>query len=115
MEQQVNLYQPILGAERRIFSARAIGGGLVALGVCLGGLHAFGATGKLSIQALDKLFQIAVGAASSLCKIRRKITMFSPHRCIQVPPGRGMPKHKHCIRYGSKLGPGLGDSLLATA
>jgi hypothetical protein len=49
MEQQVNLYQPILGAEKRIFSARAIGGGLLVLGVCLGGLHAFGAwrTGRI--------------------------------------------------------------------
>ena len=49
MEQQVNLYQPILGAEKRIFSARAIGSGLLILGVCLGGLHAFGAwrTGRI--------------------------------------------------------------------
>jgi hypothetical protein len=49
MEQQVNLHQPILGAEKRIFSARAIGGALVTIGVCLGGLHAFGAwrTGRI--------------------------------------------------------------------
>ena len=49
MQQQVNLYQPILGAEKRVFSASAIGGSLVILGVCLGGLHAFGAwrTGRI--------------------------------------------------------------------
>jgi hypothetical protein len=49
MEQQVNLYQPILRAEKRIFSARAIGGSLLTVGVCLGGLHAFGAwrTGRI--------------------------------------------------------------------
>jgi hypothetical protein len=49
MEQQVNLYQPILRAERRIFSARAIGGSLLTLGLCLGGVHAFGAwrTGRI--------------------------------------------------------------------
>ena len=49
MEQQVNLYQPILRAEKRIFSARAIVGSLLIVGVCLGGLHAFGAwrTGRI--------------------------------------------------------------------
>jgi Tfp pilus assembly protein PilN len=57
MEQQVNLYQPILGAEKRLFSARAIGVGLVLLAVCLGGLGAFGAwrTGRVerSIALLE--------------------------------------------------------------
>ncbi|HME40762.1 MAG TPA: hypothetical protein VKG63_17540 [Steroidobacteraceae bacterium] len=43
MEQQVNLYQPILGAEKRLFSARAIGVGLSLLALCLCGLAAFGA------------------------------------------------------------------------
>jgi hypothetical protein len=38
LEQQVNLYQPILGAERRLFSARAIGIALAVLMVSLGGL-----------------------------------------------------------------------------
>ncbi len=41
MEQQVNLYQPILGAEKRLFSARAIGIALLLLAVCLGGLAGF--------------------------------------------------------------------------
>jgi len=41
MEQQVNLYQPILGAEKRLFSARAIGLALLMLGVCLAGLAGF--------------------------------------------------------------------------
>jgi hypothetical protein len=58
MEQQVNLYQPILGAEKRIFSARAIGGGLLTLAVCLGGLHAFGAwrTGRIerSVAVIER-------------------------------------------------------------
>jgi Tfp pilus assembly protein PilN len=43
MEQQVNLYQPILGAEKRLFSARAIGTGLAILAVCLGALAGFAA------------------------------------------------------------------------
>jgi len=37
-EQQVNLYQPILGAERRLFSARAIGMALTLLAASLGAL-----------------------------------------------------------------------------
>ena len=36
MEQQVNLHQPILGAEKRLFSARAIATGLGMLLACLG-------------------------------------------------------------------------------
>ena len=43
MEQQVNLYQPILGAEKRFFSAVTIGVGLGVMIVCLLGLVAFGA------------------------------------------------------------------------
>jgi Tfp pilus assembly protein PilN len=41
MEQQVNLYQPILGAEKHLFSARAIGISLAVLAVSLGGIDAF--------------------------------------------------------------------------
>jgi Tfp pilus assembly protein PilN len=43
MEQQVNLYQPILGAEKRFFSALTIGTGLAVLVLCLMALLAFGA------------------------------------------------------------------------
>jgi len=42
VHQQVNLYQPILGVERRLFSARAIAVALAVLSVCLAGLGAFG-------------------------------------------------------------------------
>lgn len=41
MEQQVNLYQPILGAEKHLFSARAIGISLVLLAVSLGAVDGF--------------------------------------------------------------------------
>jgi hypothetical protein len=41
MEQQVNLYQPILGAEKHLFSARAIGIALAALVISLGSLAAY--------------------------------------------------------------------------
>jgi Tfp pilus assembly protein PilN len=57
MEQQVNLYQPILGAEKRLFSARAIALGLVLLAICLASLGAFGVwrTGRVErdIAALE--------------------------------------------------------------
>ena len=41
MEQQVNLFQPILGAEKRLFSAGAIGVALALLAVSLGGVASF--------------------------------------------------------------------------
>jgi hypothetical protein len=41
MEQQVNLFQPILGAEKRLFSARAIGASLVITLICLAGQGGF--------------------------------------------------------------------------
>lgn len=43
MEQQVNLYQPILRAEKRLFSASAIVVGVLVLVVSLGGLAGFAA------------------------------------------------------------------------
>jgi Tfp pilus assembly protein PilN len=57
MEQQVNLYQPILGAQKRLFSARAIGVGLVLLVACLASLGGYGVwrTGRVerTIAALE--------------------------------------------------------------
>jgi Tfp pilus assembly protein PilN len=41
MEQQINLFQPILGAEKRLFSARAIGVALAAFALCLAGVAGF--------------------------------------------------------------------------
>jgi hypothetical protein len=66
MEQQVNLYQPILRAEKRIFSARAIGGSLLALGACLGGLHAFGAWRTGRIERSVAIIERQVAAETSL-------------------------------------------------
>jgi hypothetical protein len=43
MEQQINLHQPIMGAEKRLFSARAIGIALGIFTVCLVALAGFGA------------------------------------------------------------------------
>jgi len=43
MEQQVNLYQPILGAEKRLFSARAIAAGLGVLALSLAALAGYAA------------------------------------------------------------------------
>lgn len=41
MEQQVNLYQPILRAEKRLFSAAAIGAGLLVLVASLAAMSAY--------------------------------------------------------------------------
>jgi Tfp pilus assembly protein PilN len=69
MEQQVNLYQPILGAEKRLFSAHTIGGGLGLLALCLCGLAAFGAWRtahvERSIALLEKQQAAALTRAES--------------------------------------------------
>jgi Tfp pilus assembly protein PilN len=58
MEQQVNLYQPILGAEKRLFSALTIGLGLAVMIVCLIGLAAFGGWRTLHAErSIDRLEQ----------------------------------------------------------
>jgi hypothetical protein len=66
MEQQVNLYQPILGAEKHIFSARAICGSLLTLGACLGGLHAFGVWRTGRIERSVAIIERQVAAETSL-------------------------------------------------
>ena len=66
MEQQVNLYQPILRAEKRIFSARAIGGSLLILGACLGGLHAFAAWRTGRIERSVAIIERQVATETSL-------------------------------------------------
>lgn len=71
LEQQVNLYQPILGAERRLFSARAIGVALTVLAVCLVALASYGSrrTGRVehSIDEIEKreAANIAMAARAS--------------------------------------------------
>jgi hypothetical protein len=74
MEQQVNLFQPILGAEKRLFSARAIGACLAVMFVWLGGLSSFESwrTGRIErsvnqIEAREASnLQLAARASSAL-------------------------------------------------
>jgi Tfp pilus assembly protein PilN len=80
MEQQVNLYQPILGVEKRLFSARAIGIGLVILAVSLATLGVFGAwrTGRVerSIADLEKR------QAAQLTMVERAGATLQPKKSI---------------------------------
>ena len=48
--QQVNLYQPILRREQRLFSARAMAGALAVLGAALGIIAAFAASRAIRIE-----------------------------------------------------------------
>lgn len=50
MDQQVNLFQPILGAEKRLFSARAIALALAVFAVCLVALSAYGSRRTSAIE-----------------------------------------------------------------
>src|SRR5580700_8454455 len=80
MEQQVNLYQPILGAEKRLFSARAIGVGLVLLAACLASLGGFGVwrTGRVerAIAALESR------EAAQLAAVEQAGAASHPHKSL---------------------------------
>jgi hypothetical protein len=80
MEQQVNLYQPILGAEKRLFSARAIGIGLGLLAACLGSLGAFGLwrTGR----AERAIASLESREAAQLAAVERAGLTLQPHKSL---------------------------------
>ena len=76
MGQQVNLYQPILGAEKRLFSARAIGAGLAILIACMGGLTAFGSWRTHRIER--SVDQLERQEAANLALVERSSTALRP-------------------------------------
>jgi hypothetical protein len=80
MEQQVNLYQPILGAEKRLFSARAIGVGLGLLGLCLCGLGAFGAWRTARVEGT--LARLETQQAAELARVERASAALEPVRSL---------------------------------
>jgi Tfp pilus assembly protein PilN len=80
MEQQVNLYQPILGAEKRLFSARAIGVGLSLLALCLCGLAAFG--GWRTARVEHSVALLDAQQAAELARVERASTAMQPGRSL---------------------------------
>ncbi len=80
MEQQVNLYQPILGAEKRLFSARAIGVGLGLLGLCLCGLAAFGTWRTARVERT--LARLETQQATELARVERTSAALEPGRSL---------------------------------
>jgi Tfp pilus assembly protein PilN len=81
MEQQVNLYQPILGAEKRLFSARAIGVGLCLLALCLCGLAAFGSWRTARVERSVKLLETQ--QASALAMVAQTGAALQPGRSLE--------------------------------
>jgi len=80
MEQQVNLYQPILGAEKRLFSARAIAVGLCLLALCLGGLAGFGAWRTARVERSVTLLETQ--QAAQLAIVERASAALQPRRSL---------------------------------
>jgi hypothetical protein len=76
MEQQVNLYQPILGAEKRLFSARALASCLVTLIGCLGALTAFEASRTTRIE--KSVMQLEERETSNIEVAARAGAVFRP-------------------------------------
>jgi hypothetical protein len=68
MEQQVNLYQPILGAEKRLFSGQAIAIGLAVLALSLVGLAAFAALRTARVERSVALVEKEVAAQVALAE-----------------------------------------------
>lgn len=80
MEQQVNLYQPILGAEKRLFSARTIGMGLGLLGLCLCFLAAFGFLRTGRVERSVK--QLQTQQADALARVERAGAALRPGQSL---------------------------------
>jgi Tfp pilus assembly protein PilN len=80
MEQQVNLYQPILGAERRLFSARTIGIALALIAVCLCGIAGFADWRTRRIEAT--VARVEQQDATSLALAARADTALKPHATL---------------------------------
>jgi hypothetical protein len=80
MEQQVNLYQPILGTEKRLFSALTIGTGLAVMASCLMALVAFGAWRTHRIER--SIGQLEQQEASSLALATRANAAMRPAQTL---------------------------------
>jgi hypothetical protein len=81
MEQQVNLYQPILGAEKRLFSARTIGMGLGLLGLCLCFLATFGFLRTGRVERSVK--QLQTQQADALARVERAGAALRPGQSLK--------------------------------
>ena len=82
MEQQVNLYQPILGAQKHLFSARAIGIALAALIVSLGSLTAYASWRSARLERSVSLLEQQQSAELAM----------SEHAGAAIRPGKSLPE-----------------------
>lgn len=76
MEQQVNLYQPIFRAEKRLFSAGAIAAGLALLAVSLGALAGYAAWQTRRAETVVR--QIEAQEAARLAMLERTTATEGP-------------------------------------
>jgi Tfp pilus assembly protein PilN len=80
VEQQVNLYQPILGAEKRLFSARAIGGCLALLAISLAALGGYGAWRTSRVER--SIAELEQHQAAELAKAERAGVALHPGKSL---------------------------------
>jgi hypothetical protein len=80
MEQQVNLYQPILGAEQRLFSARTISLGLALIALFLLGIAGFAGWRTLRIERTVAVVERQ--DANSLSLAAQADTAIKPHQSL---------------------------------
>ncbi len=80
MEQQVNLYQPILGAEKRLFSARTIGVCLALLAASLAALGSYGAWRTSRVER--SIAELDGRQAAALLRAERTGVALSPGKTV---------------------------------
>ncbi|HXN11294.1 MAG TPA: hypothetical protein VN859_08620 [Steroidobacteraceae bacterium] len=80
MEQQINLYQPILGAEQRLFSARTISLGLALITLSLLGIAGFALWRTLRIERTVAI--VEQQDAASLALSARADSTIKPHQSL---------------------------------
>ena len=80
VEQQVNLYQPILGAEKRLFSARAIGLCLALLAFSLAALGGYGAWRTSRVER--SIAELEKRQATELVKAERAGLALNPGKSL---------------------------------
>lgn len=80
MEQQVNLHQPILGAEKRLFSARTIAAALGMLALCLGAVAGFARWRTAHIE--QAVVEVSAQEAQALARAEQANAANAPHASL---------------------------------
>lgn len=101
MEQQVNLHQPIGGAQQRLFSARAIGLALGVFAVCLMALAGYAARrthqSERSVDEIEKLAAINISLAERASQVMRPRASLTELDAAAKSLSAGIDARRHAL------------------